>query len=97
MAQSSNSGCSATRSHPSVIETQEELYQLIISLPSDGPLFTVIYPTWSIFILAATCDVARRQPLFRLLQAIEERNKGVSHIPYTDRTDLESTADQPCS
>lgn len=89
VAQFSDSVCSATRSHPSVIEAQEELYQLIILLPSDGPLFTAIHPTWSIFILAATCDVARRQPLFRLLQAIEERNKGVSHIRYTDRNDPE--------
>lgn len=74
----------ATRSHPSVIETQEELYQLIILLPSDGPLFTAIHPTWSIFILATTCDVGRRQPLFRLLQAIEERNKGniSTLLPY---------------
>ena len=59
-------------------------------LPSDGPLFTALHPTWSIFILAATCDVARRQPLFRLLQAIEERNKGVSYTPDTGAVDLEA-------
>lgn len=82
MPRVSDSSRSATRSHPSIIEMQEELYQLIMLLPSDGPLFTAIYPTWSIFILAATCDVARRQPLFRLLQAIEERNKGVSTMSF---------------
>lgn len=79
---------SATRSHPSIIEMQEELYQLIMLLPSDGPLFTAIYPTWSIFILAATCDVSRRQALFRLLQAIEERNKGVSTMSFMDAVDF---------
>lgn len=58
-------------------------------LPSDGPFFTAIYPTWAVFILAATCDVARREPLFMLLQAIGERNKGVSRVLDTDRVGLD--------
>lgn len=70
---------SATPLQARVVSLQAKLYELVISLPVDGPYFTAIYPLWCCVMAAVSSTQAEHvEMLFERLRNISQRNKGVS-------------------
>ncbi|KAL1983981.1 hypothetical protein VTN96DRAFT_9666 [Rasamsonia emersonii] len=69
----------ATPLQARVVSLQAKLYELVISLPVDGPYFTAIYPLWCCVMAAVSSTQAEHvEMLFERLRNISQRNKGVS-------------------
>jgi hypothetical protein len=66
---------SFTRFHPSVVELTDSLFNVLLSLPVKGSLYTAIYPVWPLFIAAVTANSDRRDRLYQRVVPIREGDK----------------------
>jgi hypothetical protein len=70
----------ATPLHTRVASLQAKLFELLVSLPTEGPFYTAIDPLWCCVIAATTsAKPEHAETLYQRLQSIRQRNKGVSH------------------
>ncbi|KAK1147216.1 hypothetical protein N8T08_001955 [Aspergillus melleus] len=67
----------ATPLHSQVISIQAKLFDIIMRLPIEGPLYTAAYPLWCCFIAALTSGYRdKTEKLYERLNNIRKRNKG---------------------
>ncbi|KAF1998922.1 hypothetical protein P154DRAFT_621395 [Amniculicola lignicola CBS 123094] len=64
-----------TRFHPTIMELNDALIQVILSLPVKGHLYTAIYPVWPLFIAAVTANSDKRDRLYQRVVPIREGDK----------------------
>ncbi|KAF2868429.1 fungal-specific transcription factor domain-containing protein [Massariosphaeria phaeospora] len=64
-----------TRFSPAVMELNDALAQLLLSLPVKGPLYTAIYPVWPLFVAAVTANSEKRDRLYQRVVPIREGDK----------------------
>ncbi|KAL1962949.1 hypothetical protein VTN77DRAFT_9045 [Rasamsonia byssochlamydoides] len=67
----------ATPLHSRVASLQAKLYELVLSLPVEGPYYTAIYPLWCCVIATVASTQAEHvETLYERLHNIRKRNKG---------------------
>ncbi|KAF2474316.1 uncharacterized protein BDR25DRAFT_385802 [Lindgomyces ingoldianus] len=64
-----------TRFNPAVMELNDALSTVLLSLPVKGHLYTAIYPTWPLFIAAVTASADKRDCLYQRVVPITEGDK----------------------
>jgi hypothetical protein len=64
-----------TRFNPAVMELNDALSQVILSLPVKGQYYTAIYPVWPLFIAAVTANSDKRDRLYQRVVPIREGDK----------------------
>ena len=71
----SDIGDSLTRFNPAIMELNDALTAVILSLPVKGHLYTGIYPVWPVFIAAVTANSDKRDCLYQRVVPIREGDK----------------------
>jgi hypothetical protein len=71
----SDIGDSLTRFNPAIMELNDALTAVILSLPVKGQLYTGIYPVWPVFIAAVTANSDKRDCLYQRVVPIREGDK----------------------
>lgn len=62
---------------------QAKLFDIIMRLPVEGPLYTAAYPLWCCFIAALASGYRdRTEKLYERLNSIRKRNKGVCPLSH---------------
>jgi hypothetical protein len=64
-----------TRFNPAVMELNDALSQVLLSLPVKGQYYTAIYPVWPLFIAAVTANSDKRDRLYQRVVPIREGDK----------------------
>ncbi|OAG05777.1 uncharacterized protein CC84DRAFT_735202 [Paraphaeosphaeria sporulosa] len=64
-----------TRFNPAIMELNDALTAVILSLPVKGHLYTAIYPVWPVFIAAVTANSDKRDCLYQRVVPIREGDK----------------------
>lgn len=64
-----------TRFNPAVMELNDALTTVLLSLPVKGHLYTAIYPVWPVFIAAVTANSDKRDRLYQRVVPIREGDK----------------------
>jgi len=64
-----------TRFSPVVMELNDALIQVLLSIPVKGSLYSAIYPVWPLFIAAVTANADKRDRLYQRVVPIREGDK----------------------
>ncbi|KAF2730336.1 hypothetical protein EJ04DRAFT_47693 [Polyplosphaeria fusca] len=64
-----------TRFDPAVMELNDALFNVLLSIPVKGNLFTAIYPVWPLFVAAVTMNSDKRDRLYQRVVPIREGDK----------------------
>ncbi|KAH7122795.1 fungal-specific transcription factor domain-containing protein [Dendryphion nanum] len=65
----------STRFHPAIMELNDTLTQILLTLPVKGSLYTAVYPVWPLFIAAVTANSDKRDRLYQRVVPIREGDK----------------------
>jgi hypothetical protein len=69
-----------TRFDPTIMELNDTLTAVLLSLPVKGNLYTAMYPVWPLFIASVTANSDKRERLFQRVVPIREGDKNT--LPY---------------
>lgn len=64
-----------TRFNPAIMELNDALTAVLLSLPVKGALYSAIYPVWPVFIAAVTANSDKRDRLYQRVVPIREGDK----------------------
>ncbi|KAF2800344.1 hypothetical protein K505DRAFT_228947 [Melanomma pulvis-pyrius CBS 109.77] len=64
-----------TRFNPAVMELNDALTQVLLSIPVKGHLYTAIYPVWPLFVAAVTANSDKRDRIYQRVVPIREGDK----------------------
>ncbi|PSN71591.1 hypothetical protein BS50DRAFT_286703 [Corynespora cassiicola Philippines] len=64
-----------TRFNPAIMELNDALTHVLLSLPVKGHLYTAIYPVWPLFVAAVTANSDKRDRLYQRVVPIREGDK----------------------
>jgi hypothetical protein len=64
-----------TRFNPAIMELNDALTQVLLSLPVKGQLYTAIYPVWPLFVAAVTANSVKRDCIYQRVVPIREGDK----------------------
>jgi len=65
----------STRFSSAVMELNDALTQVLLSIPVKGHLYTAIYPVWPLFVAAVTANSEKRDRLYQRVVPIREGDK----------------------
>ncbi|PVI02748.1 hypothetical protein DM02DRAFT_641064 [Periconia macrospinosa] len=69
-----------TRFNPAIMELNDTLNAVLLSLPVKGNLFTALYPVWPIFIASVTANSEKRERLYQRVVPVREGDKNT--LPF---------------
>ena len=75
MPQHSDKSDSLTRFNPAIMELNDALTNVLLSLPVKGHLYTAIYPVWPLFVACVTANSDKRDRLYQRVVPIREGDK----------------------
>ncbi|KAF2008828.1 hypothetical protein BU24DRAFT_359471 [Aaosphaeria arxii CBS 175.79] len=64
-----------TRFNPAIVELNDALSHILLTLPVKGNLYTAIYPVWPLFVAAVTANSDKRDRIYARVVPIREGDK----------------------